>query len=333
MHMSSVPVFTYDLLGPSLDFLAASSHGSPVETHKSGRSPVFSLFNLKGKSRFWSEDVIHNDFDEVKFSSHGKVSAFNYTNSGNIANYLKLQEIDSIYLPVPINFIFIGFEGKGNQEFKLLPEEIERWFTKIDHIFEHTRIRHEEVLTAFYKTSVDKIQWHPHTVASHINYNFSVHAIEMGEKVTSIFELAIKVFGRKDDPVGNGDNDDGDWQVDVDMIDGLLTSLVEYLQLENAYNIFILNPKRDERRPKYGYRPKHSLVYGLQEYCLTDLTVLDSAGNQYNPPLYKTLSEWCESTKKTFHLPSLAQLEMPHKAFFLKISRGEQKEFQHGSRA
>jgi hypothetical protein len=59
---------------------------------------------------------------------------------------------------------------------------------------------------------------------------------------------------------------------------------------------------------------------------LTDLTVLDSAGNQYNPPLYKTLSERCESTKKTFHLPSLAQLEMPHKAFFIKISRGEQKE-------
>ncbi|CAI8594595.1 unnamed protein product [Vicia faba] len=238
----------------TLLFLAASSHGSPVETHKSGRSSsVFSLFNLKEKSRFWSEDVIHNDFDEVKYSSHGKVSAFNYTNAGNIASYLKLQEIDSIYLPVPINFIFIGFEGKGNQEFKLLSEEIERWFTKIDHIFEHTRIRPEEVLTAFYKTSVDKVQWHPHPVASHINYNYSVHAIEMGEKVTSIFEHAIKVFGRKDDPVGSGDKD-GDWQVDVDMIDGLLSSLVEYLQLENAYNIFILNPKRVERRPKYGYR-------------------------------------------------------------------------------
>ena len=40
---------------------------------------------------------------------------------------------------------------------------------------------------------------------------------------------------------------------------------------------------------------------------------------QYNPPLYKTVSERCESTKKTFHLPSLALLEMPHKAFFLKI--------------
>lgn len=37
-------------------------------------------------------------------------------------------------------------------------------------------------------------------------------------------------------------------------MDGFFTSLVEYLQLENAYNIFILNPKRDAGRAKYGYR-------------------------------------------------------------------------------
>lgn len=46
----------------------------------------------------------------------------------------------------------------------------------------------------------------------------------------------------------------GLWQVDVDMMDALFTSLVEYLQLENTYNIFILNPKRDPKTVKYGYR-------------------------------------------------------------------------------
>jgi len=55
-------------------------------------------------------------------------------------------------------------------EFKLLPEEIERWFTKIDHIFEHTRIRNEEVLTPVFKTSSDKMRWHQLPVVSHINY-------------------------------------------------------------------------------------------------------------------------------------------------------------------
>lgn len=50
--------------------------------------------------------------------------------------------------------------------------------------------------------------------------------------------------------------DDGDalWQVDVDMMDVLFTSLVGYLELENAYNVFILNPKHDSKRAKYGYR-------------------------------------------------------------------------------
>jgi hypothetical protein len=32
---------------------------------------------------------------------------------GNIANYLSLAEVDSIYLPIPVNFIFIGFDGNG----------------------------------------------------------------------------------------------------------------------------------------------------------------------------------------------------------------------------
>ncbi|OIW14404.1 hypothetical protein TanjilG_15758 [Lupinus angustifolius] len=233
--------------------------GSPIETRKSAKSSVFSLFNLKDKSRFWSEDVIHNDFDDLKSSPHLKASAFNYTNAGSIANYLKLQEVDSIHLPVPVNFIFIGFEGKGHREFKLLPEEIERWFTKIDHIFEHTRIRQEDVITPFFKTSEGKMQWHHLPTVSHVNYNFSVHAIEMGEKVISIFEHAINVFGRKDDPVGSGDSVGG-WQVDVDMMDALLASLVEYLQLENAYNIFILNPKHGEKRPKYGYRTNNSCI-------------------------------------------------------------------------
>ncbi|CAL5360926.1 unnamed protein product [Camellia sinensis] len=217
---------------------------------------VFSLFNLKEKSRFWSEAVIHGggDFSDLESSSPGKAGSVNYTKAGNIANYLKLLEVDSLYLPVPVNFIFIGFEGKGNQEFKLHAEEIERWFTKIDHIFEHTRVPEiTEVLTPFYKISVDK-ERHSLPITSHINYNFSVHAIQMGEKVTSIFERAIDVLARKDDVSDTRDDRASLWQVDVDMMDVIFTSLVEYLQLENAYNIFIMNPKHDAKIAKYGYR-------------------------------------------------------------------------------
>ncbi|CAI9760976.1 unnamed protein product [Fraxinus pennsylvanica] len=235
--------------------LGDMSYGSPFGNRKSGKSSVFSLFNLKEKSRFWSESVIRTDFDDLESSNPSKMSAINYTKAGNVANYLKLLEVDSMYLPVPVNFIFIGFEGKGNQEFKLNAEELERWFSKIDHIFEHTRIPQiGEVLTPFYKISIDREQHHHLPLISHISYNFSVHAIQMGEKVTSIFERAIDVLGRRDDVSNTRDDGTGLWQVDLDMIDVLFTSLVEYLQLEDVYNIFILNPKRDAKRSKYGYR-------------------------------------------------------------------------------
>ncbi|XP_048330508.2 uncharacterized protein LOC107417673 isoform X1 [Ziziphus jujuba] len=235
-------------------FLPASSDGAPIGTRKTGTSSVFSLFNLKEKSRFWSESVMRSDFDDLESSSHSKMDVLNYTKAGNIANYLKLLEVDSMYLPVPVNFIFIGFEGKGNQEFKLYPEELERWFRKIDHIFEHSRIPQSEVHKLSYQMSIDKEQHHHLPIVSHVNYNFSVHAIQMGEKVTAIFEHALNVLGRIDDVYSNRDHGDTIWQVDVDMMDVLFTSLVEYLQLENAYNVFILNPKHDVQRPKYGYR-------------------------------------------------------------------------------
>lgn len=234
-------------------FLANGSQGSRFG--KSGESSVFSLFNLKEKSKFWSESVLRSGFDDLESSTPEKESSFNYSKAGNIASYLKLLEVDSMYVPVPVNFIFIGFEGKGNQEFKLNAEELERWFTNIDHIFEHSRIPQiGEVLTPFYKISIDREQHHHLPLVSHINYNYSVHAIQMGEKVTSIFEHAINVFGRKDNVSNTVDEEAGLWQVDVDMMGALFTSLVEYLELHDAYNVFILNPKRNVKRTKYGYR-------------------------------------------------------------------------------
>ncbi|OMP05458.1 hypothetical protein COLO4_08830 [Corchorus olitorius] len=243
------------LLVSTILLLVANGAVGNRKSAKSSSSSVFSLFNLKEKSRFWSEAVIRDDIHDLETRSPSQTGFQNYTRAGNIANYLSLMEVDAMYLPVPVNFIFIGFEGNGNQEFKLHPEELERWFSKIDHIFPHTRVPPiGEVLTPFYKISGDKFQHHHLPTISHINYNFSVHAIQMGEKVTSIFERAINVLSRRDDVSGDRDGTDSLWQVDADMMDVLFTSLVEYLQLEDAYNVFILNPSHDPKRAKYGYR-------------------------------------------------------------------------------
>ncbi|XP_057821135.1 uncharacterized protein LOC131033858 isoform X2 [Cryptomeria japonica] len=182
-----------------------------------------------------------------------------------------MSQVDAIYLPIPINFIFVGFEGKGNQEFKLGPEELERWFTKIDHVFEHTRIPQlGEALTPFYRVRADGIQRHHLPLISSVNYNFSVHAIEMSEKVTEVFERAIKVLSRRENLTDTRSDEELLWQVNMDEMDFFFTSLVEYLQLNDAYNIFVLNPKRTPSRHTYGYRR------GLSE---TEINLLKQDGS------------------------------------------------------
>ncbi|KAF9616779.1 hypothetical protein IFM89_032332 [Coptis chinensis] len=229
--------------------------GASVGQQKKKSTKLFSLFNLKDKSRFWTESVLHGGIEDFEVSIPEKLDVLNYTKAGTIANYLQLLEVDSMYLPVPVNFIFIGFEGKGNQEFKLGPEELERWFMKIDHIFEHTRVPHVgETLSPFYKVIIDKVHRHHLPIISHINYNFSVHAIQMGEKVTSVFEHAIKVLSRINNISDTRDSESTRWQVDVDLMESLFTNFVQYLQIEDAYNIFIMNPKKDLNRSTYGYR-------------------------------------------------------------------------------
>ncbi|KMZ70457.1 hypothetical protein ZOSMA_19G00390 [Zostera marina] len=235
--------------------LAGESFGSPSNKYDGGKSSVFSLFNLKSKSKFWSDSVIHEDFDDLEASAHSKMNLHNYTMAENIAKYLNLQEIESLYLAVPVNFIFIGFEGKGNHGFEMSPNELERWFSKIDHTFEHTRVpKIGQVRNLFSKINIDRDENHHLPIVSHINYNFSVHAIHMGEKVNSVFERAIEILSRKDNISDSRNNRDIFWQVDIDGMSSLFTSLVDYLQLGSAYNIFILNPKNDSERGKYGYR-------------------------------------------------------------------------------
>uniref|UniRef100_A0A1J3G1V8 DUF7906 domain-containing protein n=1 Tax=Noccaea caerulescens TaxID=107243 RepID=A0A1J3G1V8_NOCCA len=234
-------------------FLPSLSYGAPHGHRNTLKSSVFSLFNLKDKSRFWSESVIRSDFDDLESSVHSGVE--NYTKAGNIASYLELMEVESVYLPVPVNFIFIGFDGKGNQEFKLLPEELERWFNKLDHLFEHTRVPHtNEALSPFYRTNIEKESKHHLPIISRVNYNFSVHTIQMGEKVTSVIERAINVLARKDDISTNGDEENALRQVDVEMMEFIFTSLCEYFHIGDAYNVFILNPKHDIKKGRYGYR-------------------------------------------------------------------------------
>lgn len=257
---------------------------------KSSKSSVLSLFNLKGRSKFWNEKVMQAEFEDLERPDtvSSKAALVNFTMAASVADYLKLAPVESIYLPVPINFIFVGFEGKGNQGLKLGQEELERWFTKIDHVLEHTRVPQVgEALTPFYRQRADGEQRHHLPLISHVHYNYSVHAIEMGEKVTTVFERALKVLSRRDDFKDSSPDSEGQWQVDVDGISYLFSSLVHYLQLGNAYNVFILNPKRDATRSHYGYRQGLSgaEIQFLKEDEKARLSVIKSKPGKIPNPL------------------------------------------------
>lgn len=60
--MIIVVIFIYQLL-------ASTSNGSPAGSRRSGRSSVFSLFNLKERSKFWSEAVIRGGTHISSFSN------------------------------------------------------------------------------------------------------------------------------------------------------------------------------------------------------------------------------------------------------------------------
>ncbi|OEL22991.1 hypothetical protein BAE44_0015990 [Dichanthelium oligosanthes] len=172
----------------------------------------------------------------------------NFTRAGNIANYMSLAEVDSIYLPIPVNFIFIGFDGKGAHGKIYAITYVYGWFA-------HTKIPPVgEVLTPFYKTSVKKLQQYELPLVSHVNHNFSVHAIHMGEDVLSVFEHAIKVLSRREDLADSRENEEETLQVDSAQMEHIFSTLVDHLQIQEAYNIFILNPKPLSKSINYGYR-------------------------------------------------------------------------------
>ncbi|XP_024530236.1 uncharacterized protein LOC9659220 isoform X2 [Selaginella moellendorffii] len=222
------------------------------------KTSVLSLFDMARSKKFWTDTLMWRSYDDFeRFESHdlSKKALANFTGSGRIAKYLNMTEIDAIYLPVPITFVFIGFDGHGNHDVKLREDEMERWFTNIDHVLEHTRIPQlGDDLTPFYKVGADGTP-RPHLpLVSYTHYNYSVHTIDMGTEVTKLFEYAIKVLSRREDTSDSRPDSEVTWQVDMDSMSYLFESLTHYLQLEDAYNIYVLNPKRDESRKTYGYR-------------------------------------------------------------------------------
>jgi hypothetical protein len=50
------------------------------------------------------------------------------------------------------------------------------------------------------------------------------------------------------------ESEEGFLQVDSSQMEHIISTLVDHLQIQEAYSIFILNPKPIGKNVKYGYR-------------------------------------------------------------------------------
>ncbi|GBG67863.1 hypothetical protein CBR_g983 [Chara braunii] len=284
------------LLALFILFLASQPLQAEAMARPSNVNAMLNLFKFKGNNnrrRIWDGLLFRRSVDDWERSKPKMTKDLEtrYHKSKSVAEFLGLEEVDAMYLPVPINFIFVGFSKDGNHGLEITGGDITHWFAHMDHMLQHSRVPHareerqgseEEkknsgdgrgrgggagrgggLTTDDWEENVDMEDELP--PFSFVHHNYSCHAIDVGQTVTDLFESAIHVLARKEDPMaaagggggggGREEHEGAVFQVDVDAMVALMDSLVEELDLKGAYNVFVLNPKLDWLQGvKYGYR-------------------------------------------------------------------------------
>lgn len=76
---------------------------------------------------------------------HARMILQDYLNNTSLADYLGLHPIDALHMSMPLNLVFIGFQGDGNAKVDVTTEELTSWFAHIDHVLPHTRVALSEL--------------------------------------------------------------------------------------------------------------------------------------------------------------------------------------------
>jgi hypothetical protein len=63
----------------------------------------------------------------------------------NIAHFLGLSAVESLHMPVPLNVLFLGFQGDGNLQLNIPESDLVEWFQHLDHDLVHTRVALSEL--------------------------------------------------------------------------------------------------------------------------------------------------------------------------------------------
>ena len=155
-----------------------------------------------------------------------------YLRSGSLARYLGLDVVRSVHVPVPVNFVFVGFDGDGHLGLHLDHDDLARWFEHMDHVRPHVRVprppagalddfrrrlvdvagvedlgsdssaaggysRRRDALGRRAREDQHLTDEYPEVSRAHLN--FTCHVVDVGPNVLEVFERAISTYAR---PVG-----------------------------------------------------------------------------------------------------------------------------------
>ncbi|MDP2438438.1 MAG: hypothetical protein Q8P67_22065 [archaeon] len=176
--------------------------------------------------------------------------------SGTVGNYLQVQEVEGVALPVYVNLIFLGFDGDGANRVELTSENFEPWFQHLEH-----EVPHRVVPLGNEQTTVHKFS----TAHSLVKYRYALNVVKLAPVVNAIIEDALLWATRADGAESKVPRFRGGksatqtlFYADAHHVSSILGSLTEYLGIsDESYTLFVMNPQppiSDSGEFIYGYR-------------------------------------------------------------------------------
>lgn len=163
---------------------------------------------------------------------------------GNLASVVGVDYIEKVRAPVYINIWTIGLDGSGNGGIKIPTERLHAWLEHLDHSIEHT------VLDKTNLSDHVSLSTKSEKLAAKIDYFYQYRLIKSSPRVIDVLEHTLKMHHRK--------ASSQQYHMDANEISNILEDLVHHCNLDDAYNVFILNPRfnwmSDIDISNYGYR-------------------------------------------------------------------------------
>ena len=190
-----------------------------------------------------------------------------FSKADDLASYLGLSLIDGIHLPIPVNVLLIGFDDASDDPsdkhpgVEIRPDEIQEWFSMLDHVVPHTRVPLSEVSCKEDGYCVDfEAVRKPKPLHSYVHYNISVHAIDVTRELSQAFRSTLKALSRK---VMHEDAPDYMNQVDATALESVVDGMLAELGILWSYNVVLVNPGRERHHVYRAGFSKEEIDYLL----------------------------------------------------------------------